>query len=110
MGVLSSPSDNKGRYPALQDYTKRKVDGLLWADDMDTSEVVAWRTFRTIWKEDYPKIRIRPPCNDMCGECTIFKNAFHYKQHQPQHRKASDSDIDEEVEDEEDLEVVDITR
>jgi hypothetical protein len=50
--------DNKGRYPALQDYTKRKVDDLLSMDDMDTSEVVAWWLFRQIWKEDCPKIQI----------------------------------------------------
>jgi hypothetical protein len=65
-------SDNKGRYPPLAEYKKRKVDDLLWEANVETTEIVAWWTFRQIWKEHCPTIRIRKPCNDTCGECTIF--------------------------------------
>jgi hypothetical protein len=92
----------------LQDYTNRKINDLLWEDDLNTSKVVAWWTFCTIWKEDCPKIRIRPPINETCGEYTISQNAFRYKQQQHKHSNASDSNSDEEVDNEEDLEIADI--
>jgi hypothetical protein len=73
-------ADNKGRYPRLEDYNKRKKDDFLFEEeDMVTEEVVSWWYFRYIWKTDLPKIRIRAPCNDMCGESTILRNAFRYR-------------------------------
>jgi hypothetical protein len=39
-------ADNKGRYPKLQDFPKRKKDSVLWENDMDTEEIVLWWFFR----------------------------------------------------------------
>jgi hypothetical protein len=82
-------SDNKGRYPPLAEYKKRKVDDLLWEANVETTEIVAWWTFRKIWKEHWPTIRIQKPCNETCGECTIFRNAFRYRK---SHQKVDDSE------------------
>jgi hypothetical protein len=61
-------SNNKGCYPRLEDYNKRKKDDCLFEEDnMAAEEVVSWWSFRYIWKTDLPKIRIRAPCNDTCG-------------------------------------------
>jgi hypothetical protein len=50
--------DNKGRYPPLAEYEKRKVDDLLWEANVATTESVAWWTFQKNWKEYCPKIQI----------------------------------------------------
>jgi hypothetical protein len=82
--------DNKGQNASLGEYTKRKINDLLWADNMDTSKVVAWWTFNKICKEGCTKIQVRPPCNNTCGECTIFRNIFWYKTAQQQQHTTSD--------------------
>jgi hypothetical protein len=72
------------------------VDDLLWEANVETTEIVAWWTFRQIWKEHCPKIRIRKPCNETCGECTIFRNAFRYRQ---LHQKVDDSESENSSDD-----------
>jgi hypothetical protein len=96
-------ADNKGRYPKLQDFTKRKKDDVLWEVGMDTEEIVSWWSFRHIWHEDLPNIRIRAPCNDTCGECTIISNAFRYRERRQQTSEdsvKSDDRDDDKLEDE----------
>jgi hypothetical protein len=73
-------SDNKCRYPKLKDYTNRMADDMFWPSDAETSEVCSWFSFRKLWKEHCGHIGIRRPCNDTCGECTIYHNAFRYQQ------------------------------
>jgi hypothetical protein len=97
-------ADNKGRYPHLGDYNKRKKDDCLFEEeDMVTEEVVSWWSFRCIWKTDVPKIRIRALCNDVCGECTIIRNAFRYREMRQRNNELSDSNNSDEDEDEERL-------
>jgi hypothetical protein len=87
-------ADNKGRYPRLEDYNKRKKDDCLFEEeDMVMEEVVSW------WY--LPKIHIRAPCNDTCGECTILSNAFCYREMRQRHNELSDSSNSDEDEDEE---------
>jgi hypothetical protein len=64
------------------------VDDLLWEANVEITEIVVWWTFRKIWKEHCPKIRIWN-CNDTCGECTIFRNDFSYRH---SHQKVDDSE------------------
>jgi hypothetical protein len=94
--------DNKGGYPRLEDYNNRKEDNCLFKEDnMVTEKVFSWWSFRYIWKTDLPKIRIRAPCNATCGECTILRNAFCYREMQHRNNeisKSSSSDIYEEEE------------
>jgi hypothetical protein len=93
-------SDNKGRYPKVVDYKRRKVDDMFWQEDMESFEVCSWWSFRNIWKEHCSNIRIRSPCNDTCGECTIFRNAFRYRSSKvgKVHDDVSDGESDSEVE------------
>jgi hypothetical protein len=72
-------SDNKGRYPKLKDYTNRMADGMFWPADAETSEVCSWFSFRKFLKDHCGNIRIRRPCNNTCGKCTIYRNPFRYK-------------------------------
>jgi hypothetical protein len=71
-------SDNKGRYPKVVDYKRRKAGNIFWQADKESFEVCYWWSFRNIWKEHCSNSRIRSPCNDTCGECKIFRNAFCY--------------------------------
>jgi hypothetical protein len=89
-------SDNNGRYPRLNDYTNRMADDMFWPADAETSEVCSWFSFRKLWKEHCGNIRIRRPCNDTCGECTIYRNAFRYKETR---KKTRDEDEDEDSDD-----------
>jgi hypothetical protein len=85
-------SDSKGRYPKVCEYPNRKTDHMFWRDDADQTEVCS---FREIWKEHCSNIRIRCRCNDTCGGCTVFRNAFRY-------RESRDKEEDEEEGDSED--------
>jgi hypothetical protein len=96
----ASKADNKGRYPKLQDFPKRKKDDVLWGNDMDTEEIVSWWSFRHIWREDLPNIHIRAPCNDKFGECTILHNAFRYRERRQQTSEDSDESDNDKLEDE----------
>jgi hypothetical protein len=93
-------SDNKGRYPKVVDYKRRKVDDMFLQEDMESFEVCSWWSLRNIWKEHCSNIRIRSPCNDTCGECTIFRNALRYRSSKvgKVHDDVSDGESDSEVE------------
>jgi hypothetical protein len=70
---------------------------------MDTEEIVSWWYFRRIWCEDFPNIHIRAPCNDTCGECTIIRNDFRYRERRQQtseNSDESDDSDDDKLEDE----------
>jgi hypothetical protein len=73
-------SYTKGRYPNLKDYTNRMVDDMFWPADAETSEVCSSFSFRKLWKDHCANISIHRPCNDTCGKCTIYRNAFRYRE------------------------------
>jgi hypothetical protein len=73
-------SDSKGRYPKICEYPNRKTDDIFWRDDADQTELCSWWYFCEIWKEHCSIIRIRLPCNDTYGECTVFRNAFRFRE------------------------------
>jgi hypothetical protein len=89
-------SDNNGQYPKLNDYTNQMADGMFWPADDETSEVFSWFSFRKLWKEHCGNIQIRGPCNDTCGECTIYRNVFRYKETR---KKTIDEDEDSDNDD-----------
>jgi hypothetical protein len=72
-------SYTRGRYRKVVEYKRCKVGDMFWQADMESFEVCSWWSFRNIWKEHCSNIRICSPCNDTCGECTIFQNAFRYR-------------------------------
>ena len=87
-------STNKGGY------TKRKVDGVFWFDDLEVRNIPSWRTFWVLWKTHCNHIRIRKPCLDTCGECTTFANKFRYRAEQQKKQKEKEGNKVEGEEDE----------
>jgi hypothetical protein len=73
-------SDSKGRYPNLGEYNKRSNDDFFWEPDIGTHEVCSWWAFRQLWQKHCSHIKIQAPYNDTCGECTVFRNAFCYRE------------------------------
>jgi hypothetical protein len=53
---------------------------MFWETDVEVLVVFSWWSFHELWKEYCPNIRIRRPGNDTCGECTVYKNAFWYRE------------------------------
>jgi hypothetical protein len=74
----------------MSDYSNCKADDMWWPQDTEQAEVCFWFSFQTIWKEHFPNIRIRRPCNDTCGECAVFRNALRY--HESCRKQDEDSD------------------
>jgi hypothetical protein len=56
------------------------MEALFWLDDVPKKGICDWSTFMDIWRGNCPKVRIRSPCHDTCGECTIYQNSFRYKE------------------------------
>jgi hypothetical protein len=96
-------SEIKGRYPKVCEYPNRKTDDMFWRDYADHTEVCSWWYFREIWDEHFSNIRIRCPCSDTCGECTVFRNAFRYRES----RKKEKDEDEEEGDSEDDNDVLD---
>jgi hypothetical protein len=100
-------TDNIGDYK----FEDRNTKETFW-EECDTLEIFSWWKFRDLWNRHLPHVRIRAPCYDTCGECTIFKNAFRYrKQNNRQHKifpdeSSSESDDDESQAD--DVEVAEL--
>jgi hypothetical protein len=93
-------SDNMGRYPKVKDYASRQEDDMFWPSGTLHVEVCSWLSFTDIWKTHCSNIRIRRPCNNTCGECTVFRNAFRYREIR---KSAEQSSMDEVDEDDDDL-------
>jgi hypothetical protein len=93
-------SDNMGRYPKVKDYGSRQEDDMSWSSGAVPVEVCSWFSFTDIGKTHCSNIRIRQPCNDTCGECTLFRNAFRYCE---MRKNAEQSSMDEVEEDDDDL-------
>ena len=61
-----------------KDFLLRPFDELLWPADSTPLPVCSWTDFRMIWKKHFPKLGIRNPCEDTCGECVKIRNSFKY--------------------------------
>jgi hypothetical protein len=97
-------SDNKGRYPKICEYPNRNTDDMFWRDGADQTEVCSWWSFREIRKEHCSNIRIRRPCNYTCGECTVFRTVFRYRESRKkeEYEEDGDSEDDDDILDEPD--------
>jgi hypothetical protein len=89
-------SDSKGRYLKVCEYPNRKTDDMFWRDYADQMEVCSWWSFREIWKEHCSNIHIRRPCNDTCGECIFFCNAFPYRESMKKEEDEEDVNIEDD--------------
>jgi hypothetical protein len=48
----------------------------LWEVGRDREPILPWSSFLQIWKEHFPLLKIRRPCEDTCGECVRLRNSF----------------------------------
>ena len=76
-------SANNGEYPKLRDFPKRPNDDemgplALWPSGNMCYPVCSFFTFRRLWKNNFPLLKIRPPSEDICLQCHVFKNQFKY--------------------------------
>jgi hypothetical protein len=100
--------DNIGNYK----FEERNTEEIFWEECDTALEICSWWKFHDLWNRYLPHVRIRAPCYDTCGECTIFKNAFRYRGQKNQQQKIchdefiSESDDDESQAD--DFEVVEL--
>jgi hypothetical protein len=51
-----------------------------------------------------PHVRIRAPCYDTCGECTIFKNVFRYREEKKKKKGIAEDDSDDDIDEDSDAE------
>jgi hypothetical protein len=73
---------------------------MFWPSGTVPVEVCSWFSFTDIWKKHFSNIRIRRPCNDTCGKCTVFFNDFRYCE---MRKKVEQSSMDEVEEYDDDL-------
>jgi hypothetical protein len=99
--------DNIGEYK----FEERNTKETFW-EECDTIEICSWWKFRDLWNRYLPHVRIRAPCYDNWGDCTIFKDAFRYREQNNQQQKIRHDESNNEIDDDEsqadDFEVVEL--
>jgi flavodoxin len=72
-------SDAFGSYPKLNEYPARTdFDEVFWPPGSEPLAVCSWWSFHNYWKQQFPKLIVRSPSHDVCGECTIYRNRWKY--------------------------------
>jgi hypothetical protein len=89
-----------GRYRKVKGYVSCQEDDMFWPGGAVPIEVCSWFSFCEILKTYCSNIFIRFQYNATGGECTAFRNAFHYRD---MRKKSDQSSMDEEEEDYDDL-------
>lgn len=69
-------ADAKGSYGKMQQYEERAIDDMLWPEGSVPLPVCSWKDFLKLWKQHFPQLSIRNPCEDTCGECAKYRNSF----------------------------------
>jgi hypothetical protein len=68
----------KGSFDSVSQYQCRTDEE--W-NDREPAPVCSWSAFHKIWKDKFPKMKIRNPCEDTCGECMKLHNHIHVLDH-----------------------------
>lgn len=71
--LKSSKATKIADYPLRDDF-----DDILWTEDSQPLPVCSESSFRRFWKKEFPNLKIRPPSEDICGECLVYRNSFKY--------------------------------
>jgi hypothetical protein len=71
-------STAKGSYGPMKDFALRPFDEVFWPEGSTPLSICSWTDFRKLWKKHFPKLGIRNPCEDTCGECVKICNSFKY--------------------------------
>lgn len=52
-----------------------------WVENTENepSKICHWRSFWKFWQQSFPKLRVRKPSADVCGDCHKFFNRIKYK-------------------------------
>jgi hypothetical protein len=89
----------KGSFGPVSEYQRRTDEE--W-NDREPEPVCSWSAFHKIWKEKFPKMKIRNPCEDTCGECMKLRNRIHVLdrlnafRHRQQYRQEHQDPTDDE--------------
>ena len=67
-------SDAKGNMPSMKNHKVRTTFDIHYPEGSVPKPVCDWKAFRTFWKDNYPKMTIRPPSHDTCAECWKYRN------------------------------------
>ena len=67
-------SDAKGNMPSMKNYEVRTTFNIHYPEGSVPKPVCDWKAFRTFWKDNYPKMTIRPPSQNTCAECWKYRN------------------------------------
>jgi hypothetical protein len=73
------------------------MNKTFW-EDCETQEVCSWWKLLDLWSVHLLHVRIRAPCYAACGECTIFKNAFRYREEKNKNKGIAEDDSDGNIE------------
>lgn len=69
-------SDAKGSFGPTSKYEPRPFDDVLWPEGSEQLPVSSWHSFLAVWKQQFPKLKIRNSCEDVCGECVRLRNSI----------------------------------
>ena len=94
-------SANNGEYPKLREYPKRTNDDdmgdlALWPSGSMCYPVCSFFTFRKLWKDNFPLLKIRPPSEDICLQCHVFKNQFKFTIKRRYNQNESDDESEDD--------------
>jgi hypothetical protein len=101
-------TDAFSAYPKLEDYPIRTdFDDVFWPLGSEPLQVCSWPSFLAYWKANYPNMIIRKPCEDVCGECTIYRNRWKYgarakEDSEEEQDEAKEDNVQEENEEDDD--------
>lgn len=98
----------KGSYGSVEDYERRPFDDILWPEGTMSLPVCCWKSFLQIWKNNFPHLTIRNPCEDTCGDCFKIRNSFKILDKLNRARRAAArAEAESDVEDDENIDNVD---
>jgi hypothetical protein len=102
-------ADAKSSYGAVRNYQLRPYEDLLWPEGSEPLPICSWQGFLGVWKDHFPKLTIRNPCEDTCGECTKIRNQM-YQLDRMQQRRAHAACAADSGNDDDDAEIASIDR
>jgi hypothetical protein len=79
------------------------MEETFW-EDCETQEVCSWWKFLELWRVHLPHVYILVPCYDTCGECTIFKKSFRYREGTNEKKGSVEDDRDNDIDEDGDAE------
>ena len=97
-------ADGKGKLPKIKNYPVREVSDE-WPEGSVPKKVPSRRFFQDFWKDNYPKVMLRPRSSDTCAQCWKYSNELRSLSRQArvamhneeQGENVEDMEVDEEA-------------